>query len=399
MTKNEINMVEVPQTVKVRKYPIDNMQLCDLLRKSKAEKKINNKQIAKALGLPKTHIEHWFRRDSSFAIPDENVWFELKTLLGIITTKYDEAITTFDYHEGVYEKSHRVYISNGIAPTLTSTSADEKIAIKENITEKHKNQFNLEDFKEKRIGEINNNTQGLKMTIIDYRRNDDIDVLFDNGYVAKNIDYSNFKKGNVVNHMYPSVLNKGIIGDISTKQYSTEYKIWARMLTRCFDETYKAKHSTYNDVNVTEEWLFFPNFIKWLHAQDNWNLVAEHRICFNLDKDIIQKGNKLYCPQMCCLVPQNVNKLFTKTNKLRGNYPIGVTKNNRNKNKKYTSSCSSPFGVYVHYFETIKEAFEQYKTDKENVIKKIANIEYYDNKTITRECYDAMMKYEVEIDD
>ena len=48
-----------------------------------------------------------------------------------------------------------------------------------------------------RIGERNINNQNIEMTIIKYNSTNDIDVKFEDGYVIKNVSYSNFKKGNL----------------------------------------------------------------------------------------------------------------------------------------------------------------------------------------------------------
>lgn len=122
-----IQKVDIPQTVRVRKHPVDCNLLCECLRNHKNVSNFSNKDIAEKLNLPLTKVEHWFRQDDCFAIPDADVWFELKALLGIETNEFDEAITVFEEKEGVFEKSNRCYFSDGIAPTLTSTSADEKI--------------------------------------------------------------------------------------------------------------------------------------------------------------------------------------------------------------------------------------------------------------------------------
>lgn len=114
----------IPQTVSVRKYDIDIKKLKTVLRESK---KITNREIATKLNVPQTKVEHWFRSDSSFSIPDKDVWYDLKKLLNIDTTEFDEAITTFEERDGVYEKSNRCYLDAGISPTITSASADEKI--------------------------------------------------------------------------------------------------------------------------------------------------------------------------------------------------------------------------------------------------------------------------------
>lgn len=37
-----------------------------------------------------------------------------------------------------------------------------------------------------------------------------------------------------------------------------------------------------------------------------------------LDKDILNKGNKVYCPENCIFVPRRINNLFTKSNRVRG---------------------------------------------------------------------------------
>ena len=124
----KIQRIDVPQLVRVRKYEVDCERLCSLLRKHKKQVGKSNKALAEALCVPVTMVEHWFRTDSCFSIPDADVWEQLKSELEITTAEFDEAITTFEERSGVYEKSERCYFATGIAPTLTSTSAgNEKI--------------------------------------------------------------------------------------------------------------------------------------------------------------------------------------------------------------------------------------------------------------------------------
>ena len=119
-----INKIDIKQKVKVRKYNID----VDNLKKTlKEHKKYSNKELSSKLNIPLTTVEHWFRNDKSFAIPDANIWYQLKELLNIQTNEFDESITTFIEKDNIYEKSNRCYFDNGLAPTLTATSADEKI--------------------------------------------------------------------------------------------------------------------------------------------------------------------------------------------------------------------------------------------------------------------------------
>ena len=123
----KIMKYDIPQTVKVRKYEVDTDKLVNVLRGAKCDVGLTNKDIADKLDIPLTKVEHWFRKDNSFAIPNCEIWFKLKELLGIETDEFDESITTFEEREGVYEKSNRCYHEDGVSPTLTSVSADEKI--------------------------------------------------------------------------------------------------------------------------------------------------------------------------------------------------------------------------------------------------------------------------------
>lgn len=127
ITEPKIVTYNIPQTVSVRKYEVDEQKLVAILRECKQKSGLTNNQIAEKLDLPLTMVEHWFRQDNSFAIPNADIWQELKALLGIETDEFDLSITEFEEKEGVFEKANRCYGDDGLAPTLTSTSSDEKV--------------------------------------------------------------------------------------------------------------------------------------------------------------------------------------------------------------------------------------------------------------------------------
>lgn len=168
------------------------------------------------------------------------------------------------------------------------------------------------------------------------------------------------------------------------------------MLQRCYSEKHKISYPTYTDVTCCDEWLYLPNFIEWLHDQENWKVIS--KLKWQVDKDIIEKNNKIYCSDKCCLVTNNINSLFVKKDVNRGKYPIGV--HLHKKNNSFSCGCRNPYGKDIthHGFKTAKEAFYQYKKDKEMIIKEVAEKEY-DNGVITKKCYEAMMNYEVLITD
>lgn len=258
-----------------------------------------------------------------------------------------------------------------------------------------------------KIGEERVNFQGCPMKIVKYNNQFDIVVEFQDEYCAKvHTEYGHFRRGQVKNPYYPSVFGVGFIGtkypcykSIDGK-YSQlkEYNTWTGVLERCYDIKYKNKHPTYNDVTCCEEWLNYENFYEWLHSQSNFEKWLEGKL-WAIDKDILVKGNKVYSPDTCCLVPQIVNTLFlTNSKKKNENLPVGVRKS-RN---KFRAICSIPYDhktKHIGMYETSEDAFYLgYKPFKESIIKQVAK-EEYDKGNITKRCYDAMTKYEVEITD
>lgn len=255
--------------------------------------------------------------------------------------------------------------------------------------------------KKERCGEKRINNKGCLMQIIEYNGARDILVEFQDEYEAVvHTSYEKFEKGDVKNPYHPSVCNVGMVG----KKYSPsvngnktkEYQIWRDMLKRCFDKKEKKKCPTYKDVVCCNEWLLFENFYEWLHSQSNFEKWLNGKY-WSIDKDILVKKNKIYSPNTCCLIPQNINKLFEKRDKFRGDLPIGV----RKIGDRYEAQCMNQLldkHKHIGYFDTPEQAFIAYKTYKENIIKQIAKIEF-DNGNITKECYEAMLNYEVEITD
>ena len=243
------------------------------------------------------------------------------------------------------------------------------------------------------IGETNINYQGMKMTIIGCRKCVDIDVQFEDGYIINNVQYGHFKNGQIKNPYIPTVYEVGYIGNEIIKdengKYLKSYTIWHGIMQRCCDLKFKEKHPTYKECDICEEWKYYGNFKRWYDK--NYYEIEGERV--HLDKDILIKGNKIYSPYTCIFVPNRINSLFIKSDNTRGEYPIGVCKIDN----KYMASCSmKDYNKTIGRFNTEDEAFLSYKTFKEDYIKQIAD-EYKDK--IPKKLYDAMYKWEVEVDD
>ena len=111
--------------VKVRKHIVNIEKLKTVLRENR--KPI--REIAEKLNVKKTTVEHWFRKDNCFAIPEAEVWFELKELLGIKTDEFDKSITEFEIRDNKFDMANRVYQKEGISPTLTTLTGGQQHSI------------------------------------------------------------------------------------------------------------------------------------------------------------------------------------------------------------------------------------------------------------------------------
>ncbi len=121
--QNKIIMTKADFKVKVRKNYIDKKELCLFLREYK---KISNKIIAETLNIPITKVEHWFRLDNSFSIPDAEIWEDLKRVLNITDNKFDKQITEFEIKSCSFDMAKRIYHIDGKHPTLTTLTGGGK---------------------------------------------------------------------------------------------------------------------------------------------------------------------------------------------------------------------------------------------------------------------------------
>lgn len=165
------------------------------------------------------------------------------------------------------------------------------------------------------------------------------------------------------------------------------YRKWCGMLERCYSPKWHEKKPTYKNCSVSDEWLFFSKFKKWF---DENNING-----YVLDKDILNKNNKVYSKETCVFVPEYINSLLIKKDAVRGKYPIGVTKNH---NRFYSYFSVRNVRKDLGSFSTPEDAFAAYKKGKEEYIKKVAK-EYYSRKEICKRTYNALCSYKVEITD
>ena len=211
-----------------------------------------------------------------------------------------------------------------------------------------------------------------------------------------NIEIRSFKNKTVRYPYHPSKYGVGYIGigKFIGGSYSKEniiYDYWDGILRRCYSERIKKLRNSYSDCLVDEYWHNLQNFGEWF--EKNYNPKYMKSWC--LDKDILVKGNRIYSPETCCFVPNEINVIFTNGYIRRGEYPKGVSY--KPKINKYIAQYQKD-GVVTHIgtLKTVDEAFQAYKEVKEKYIKEKAD-KWKDQ--IDPRVYEAMYNYQVEITD
>lgn len=164
-----------------------------------------------------------------------------------------------------------------------------------------------------------------------------------------------------------------------------EYNAWRNMIFRC-----NSNNKNYNGCTISDNFKHYSYFYDWCQNQIGFNQEK-----FNLDKDLLIKGNRDYSENNCVFIPQEINKLIIKKEFKRGEYPIGVYFDKKVGMLKAQINMEGR-RPHLGYFHDEISAFQAYKKAKEKYIKELANKW---KGQIDPRAYDALMRYEVEITD
>lgn len=246
-----------------------------------------------------------------------------------------------------------------------------------------------------RTGEEFINNQGCKGVIVEYKNWNEVYVAFKECKTSIKCTYQQVKMGKVENPYFPTVRGRGYLGQgkYKTKQDGKKtriYETWVGLFKRCYSDKWLERQPTYLGCEVCEEWYNFQNFAKWY--EDNYYEIEGEST--QLDKDWLNKGNKVYSPQYCIFVPHRINELIIKRQNYRGELPIGVIQLD---NGLFHAQCNAmDKKAHLGNYFTPVQAFEAYKKFKEQYIRQVAE-EYKDK--IPQKLYEAMYKWEVDIND
>lgn len=243
-------------------------------------------------------------------------------------------------------------------------------------------------YQKNRVGETRIDSTGTKMKIIQYKDCNNVTVEYQDEYKYRFVTtYDRWKHCKYKNPYTKTIYGVACKGNTTTKingEKKRSYRVWYAMLQRCYKESMNTK-PTYKDCYVCEEWLCYEYFEKW-YDQNYYQVDNEE---MHLDKDILKKNNKCYCPEYCIFVPQSLNKILTHKKTTNKKLSTGVKK----AYSKYEVYCSyDNKRYYVGSFDTLEEAIQAYNEKKEFFLKKKA--ESLKDKIPTK-LYYALINYKV----
>ena len=245
------------------------------------------------------------------------------------------------------------------------------------------------------VGNVYKSKSSGDFKIVKYNDSYNVEIQFLKTGFGTVATLGNIRNGKVKDPYSPSVCGVGIVGTkyvykingVQTK----EYVLWKHMLQRCYSDDFKKERPTYEGCQVSENFKSYEYFYEWCHEQVGFGNEG-----FQLDKDLLVKGNKVYSEDSCVFLPSEINMVLVKHTPSRGKHPIGVSWYSKSKTFMAQVNKNKGKPENLGYFKTEIEAYNAYKTAKESFIKEQAN-KWKDNIDIR--AHDALMNYQVEITD
>ena len=174
------------------------------------------------------------------------------------------------------------------------------------------------------------------------------------------------------------------INDLSVTKEDRAYNIWSHLMKRCYGSK---KLKAYKDCSICDEWKLFSNFKRFY--DDNCKDKS-----FHLDKDLLVQGNKIYSPETCVFVPEEINETIKTEWTINKSLPLGIT---ITKFGKYRVKCRTDRDVvndHIGCYDTIEEAFSVYLEHKKRRFRNMA-VKYHSNGQIDDRTYKAILDYKL----
>lgn len=240
------------------------------------------------------------------------------------------------------------------------------------------------------VGQIRNTNEGGSFTVLEVISAKEIYIVHNDEHRHKaKVSADQARNGDIRNPFYPTLYGVGFMGVGKHKSKIVgkavqHYSTWTGAISRCYCPTSLKKRPSYFGCSVSKDWFCYQNFAEWYTTHESFGLGYE------LDKDLLVKGNKIYSAETCTMIPRDIN-LAIRTDRVKvSNLPIGVLKT---KSGSYTAGTRiKGKDSHIGTFKTPEEASAAYVIAKEAYVKELA-LEWKDK--IELKAFEALMSWTV----
>lgn len=188
------------------------------------------------------------------------------------------------------------------------------------------------------------------------------------------VEKSQITRACIVNPFTKTLFGRGFLGVGSyvakREGHDTkEYVVWSGMFWRCYSENRLIRNPTYRGSEVADLWANYQNFAEWYCNKPQYHLD------WQVDKDLLFPGNKIYSPEKCCLLPPEINSFLADKRPKENGLPPGVhwgrkegkykaqIKDRFSKNQRLLGMSDDPDELFILY-KNAKESQALYLAEK-----------------------------------
>jgi hypothetical protein len=246
-----------------------------------------------------------------------------------------------------------------------------------------------------KVGDRFTNNDGAEAEVIEYKNAKAVVVRFiESGHIVSVQAHHLLHKKTFKDHYFPKKDGGCHIGKGSPSLHEdgTTHKIyilWAAIIRRCYKWS-KEKDACYEGCTIADEWKCYSDFYN--------DCIKDERHTYNdwqLDKDLLVKGNKVYSKDTCCFLPREINSFLQGGKSKNKGLPVGVYLRENGKCYRVILGVKGKL-LHLGQYTSVKEAAQVYKEAKEKHLKSLA--EQYKHQLDPR-AYQALINYTVEITD
>lgn len=165
-----------------------------------------------------------------------------------------------------------------------------------------------------------------------------------------------------------------------------EYIFWKGMLKRCYCEKYQNKYPTYRGCAVSDNFKSYSYFYDWCQKQVGFGIDG-----WQLDKDLLCYGNKIYSEDVCVFISPEINSIIRPNPVKNCSLPVGVSINPWS-GRFFSKLRMNGKMVHIGTYDDQYAAFLAYKSAKEKHVRNVA--EKY-KESLDMRAYNALLKFTV----